>query len=736
MPTTSQPTTNSPTSHPTAPTFAPFSWCITNQNYNDAINVRSLTSTIVPSSVVDVSATITWKDQGFGYQKGQIRMHQYRNGQLLKTVRLFGKPAPHTLTTDHTSAENCNLKDVFANDELRFDAVVGTGGSHSLQINSLCITIIFGPNICPTWSPTHEPTSNQTIEKRFILTLYGNKYALNETLLDIGYTWDQVIIDLMSVNWMECQILYGCVVIVESVSSGSVIIEYKLTGDNATFIDFMVINIVNELTYNSTIYNVISNIEYTQNPTQQPTLYPTNVPTTPRPTIDNNSLWKQQSSRLPFPDSNMAIGCYNSFIYMLGGTTHQQIVIKYNIALDNFWYDENSLNRKTYGNGQFYAHSNSKIFMIDYYGSYLNMFSMKTETFNENLYTIPKRVNSFGCLAASDSNYIFVIGGVDNSYAPLNHAQILDLNNNEWLDVSYMLEVRRSLSCVYDNNSKKVFAISGIGNGISTTVEYLYTNGMEHNSWQMIIEQLPEGVFNSQAVVVHGWIWLIGGTGSISGKLDTIYVIDPLTETISTFPQKLLYGVSSTSSIVFSSHIMVFGGIIDPFQAINTWMKYSSPTIDPTTAPTSQPTLEPTLEPIVDPTTEPTYVPTIYPTYVPTIHPSLNPSTEPTLEPTLHPTIDPTYEPSIYPSTNPTNDPSSHPTLQPTSEPTTNPTMLPTTIPSMNPTTNPTENPTTYPTIYPSSFPSNNPTIEPTNNPTIYPTTIEPTIYPTIEPTI
>eukprot|EP01083_Nonionella_stella_P082356 227318_1 len=163
MPTTSQPTTNSPTSHPTAPTFAPFSWCITNQNYNDAINVRSLTSTIVPSSVVDVSATITWKDQGFGYQKGQIRMHQYRNGQLLKTVRLFGKPAPHTLTTDHTSAENCNLKDVFANDELRFDAVVGTGGSHSLQINSLCITIIFGPNICPTWSPTHEPTSNPTI---------------------------------------------------------------------------------------------------------------------------------------------------------------------------------------------------------------------------------------------------------------------------------------------------------------------------------------------------------------------------------------------------------------------------------------------------------------------------------------------------------------------------------------------------------------------------------------------
>eukprot|EP01084_Bolivina_argentea_P031682 58645_1 len=264
----------------------------------------------------------------------------------------------------------------------------------------------------PTAEPTEDPTSNQTIWVHYTMTIYSDCYQWNQTLIDLGIDEETIIkkamgMDYYSYDFWERQ--PQPVILVEGVQCGSVIIQYTVISENATLVDKLVSNIYSgqNVSYNETIFTIKSNVYYTLDPTTQPTQTPTNYPTTqptPRPTIHIDSIWEQQISIMPLADSNMAIGSYNSFIYLIGGTVHKNAVTRYDTKSDTFLFDENMLSRQIYGNTQFYAQIDSQIYMIDYEGKTLNMYSMQTETLFTSWSQIPRKVKNYACLAAS-SNY-------------------------------------------------------------------------------------------------------------------------------------------------------------------------------------------------------------------------------------------------------------------------------------------------------------------------------------------
>eukprot|EP01084_Bolivina_argentea_P179865 310780_1 len=582
----------------------------------------------------------------------------------------------------------------------------------------------------PTVEPTTEPTSNRTVTRYAVVVFGGNCVDFEQTLMELNLTELDIIKLVLNVSNPHPRtkirfINYQC---------GSIIMRYSITGENATLIDLMIMNAANKLILGNTTYIVQSHIQFTLNPTLLPTQAPTNYPSlepTPRPTIHVNSLWEQQSSRMPLEDSNMAIGFFNSFIYLIGGITNQKSVTRYDADVDEFWFDTNAVSQNVYGFAQFYTQVGAQIFMIDYYGTYLNVYSMETQTLIPNWSNIPRRVNEYGCLTASN-HYLLVIGGVDNSFYPLDYVQALDLNTNQWFQASPMIEPRDSLSCVYDDATQKVFAIGGFGNsGALNTVEYIVSDPreiMEHNTWTMMNEQLSEGIYESRAISFNGWIWIIGG--STDSKIDTVHIIDPVADSISVSPQTLSYAVSSPSVVLFRSTLMSFGGITNPFKSLDIWMKY----IQPTTQPTMEPTLEPTLEPTYELTINPTDNPTPVPTQNPTVTPSKDPTKTPTSSPTKNPSDMPTKNPSKFPTVTPTKSPSKIPTKTPSQNPTKTPSQAPTSRPSDVPTKTPSKTPTKSPSKIPTKTPSQNPTKTPSQAPTSRPSDV-PTKTPSKTPT-
>eukprot|EP01084_Bolivina_argentea_P224158 379117_1 len=138
-------------------------WSINNQYYNDNPVSRTLTIIDITETVNEINATVTWKDQGWGYRKGKIYMKIERGGTQIASINLFGS-AQHELENQTISSVNCQLKDLYIgnNDKIILTAYIGGGGGHTLTINLFEFYVYYGPYTCPTWQPTTEPTSAPT----------------------------------------------------------------------------------------------------------------------------------------------------------------------------------------------------------------------------------------------------------------------------------------------------------------------------------------------------------------------------------------------------------------------------------------------------------------------------------------------------------------------------------------------------------------------------------------------
>merc|ERR1719491_2040846 len=97
----------------------------------------TFTTFAVTSGVQQISASVTWNDQGWGNQKGYIYMQISRAGTVIYTKSLFGV-APHTSSTASMSEANCffDAIDVVPGDEIILSQTSGWGGGHTMTVDS------------------------------------------------------------------------------------------------------------------------------------------------------------------------------------------------------------------------------------------------------------------------------------------------------------------------------------------------------------------------------------------------------------------------------------------------------------------------------------------------------------------------------------------------------------------------------------------------------------------------
>merc|ERR1719491_997239 len=124
----------------------------------------TFTTFAVTSGVQQISASVTWNDQGWGLQKGYIAMQISRADAVIYTNVLFGV-APHTSSTASMSEANClfDAVHVVAGDEIILYQYSGYGGgTHTLTVDSLTFNVWWGTSsTCPP-TPTQYPTTVPT----------------------------------------------------------------------------------------------------------------------------------------------------------------------------------------------------------------------------------------------------------------------------------------------------------------------------------------------------------------------------------------------------------------------------------------------------------------------------------------------------------------------------------------------------------------------------------------------
>eukprot|EP01084_Bolivina_argentea_P218737 371130_1 len=143
-------------------------------NLNNIAPRDLLTTIYVSNEIRDISAAISWNDQGYGGRKGEMFMEVKSNdqrGTVNQTcwVSIFGN-AEHELTSMSETQINYKCKDIHSGDYITLYANIGEGGGHQLHIVSFIFNITWSlatnyPSISPTTStivPTTVPSEIPT----------------------------------------------------------------------------------------------------------------------------------------------------------------------------------------------------------------------------------------------------------------------------------------------------------------------------------------------------------------------------------------------------------------------------------------------------------------------------------------------------------------------------------------------------------------------------------------------
>eukprot|EP01084_Bolivina_argentea_P001627 3000_1 len=359
--------------------------------------------------------------------------------------------------------------------------------------------------------------------------------------------------------------------------------------------------------------------------------------------ITTNAAWLSGTTLIPRPTTNMAIGYYNGFIYLLGGARTYSVkqLLQYDI-INNEFIDNGQYNLPVsiFGNGQFYTQINNYLYIINPdQGNTFVRFDLQTKTFEShwNTINIHKPVRHLGCLA-STTQYLFVIGGHNYANGLLNAFQVFNLLYNIWLtNTSSMYQGRVECSCIVHPETNRLYAIGGydLFLPLNTIESILISDNIPNQNWKYMTHNLIYAAQQSRSIIYKIYIFVIGGIYTYKNDLDSkiyrfnidqLQVINTITGEISLGPL-LNYGIYGTAAINVHDIAYAFGGCIydDNLLYPDKW-QYDILTPFPTMSPTVE-TLSPTMMPTVEPTFIPTKQPTIIPTSIPTnvtIIPTIN----------------------------------------------------------------------------------------------------------------
>eukprot|EP01084_Bolivina_argentea_P136613 240594_1 len=317
--------------------------------------------------------------------------------------------------------------------------------------------------------------------------------------------------------------------------------------------------------------------------------------------------WTEGESSLPRKCEDGAVGYdeTNDTIWILGGYdgNHRQLVgyqrgANYFIDKGQMYFDE-----KLGGWAQYYTQLGPYLYIAGRY--FIYKFNVRDQSMEYEYYERLDRSIGGGCICSLnvDGGYLIISGGsraTEGDSLPI--VQIMNISANKWIsNVPSLNTGRRSHSCISFNDTK-IFVIGG-------EVRYVFTDTVEvfnfydDDTWSYTADNLSSKLIGARTVLYKNDIVVIGGysrDGPPGGPfrnnyLDSIHVINGITNTIypvrSFLDQKIAYG----ASIIVQSVIYSFGGN-DGFY-MDSWRWIEPNTFSPSMSP-SQPTMYPTSTPI------------------------------------------------------------------------------------------------------------------------------------------
>eukprot|EP01084_Bolivina_argentea_P309506 535366_1 len=311
---------------------------------------------------------------------------------------------------------------------------------------------------------------------------------------------------------------------------------------------------------------------------------------------------------LSVKNSAMAVGHYNSSIFLVGGYDQQSQLMEYKIHNNQMINLGTSKLSNTYADGMYYAQYNEIIYMIDgdliSEGDKISIFNMKTQTYTDNWKTNLYDGDGEQCVAAYN-NLLFIMGGYNLQITTYyNNLQVLDLCTKIWIpNMPSMKLARREFACIVHPDTEDLYAIGGLhwseGHQLTNTVEKIYVGGNTETETWVYTDTLDTAVRLHRAVISYENILIVGGFGS-SQPLGIIQIIDSINGETSS-GGLLDYKVFNAAVINVNNVIYAFGGKGELGYLLDTWQYYIIP------PPASNYTPEPTNNSIC-PTNNPTSI--------------------------------------------------------------------------------------------------------------------------------
>ena len=280
------------------------------------------------------------------------------------------------------------------------------------------------------------------------------------------------------------------------------------------------------------------------------------------------------------PKWSLTLRC--DYAIIRGGYLQYYQLIKYDITNDVMIdYGEDYISSTLgnehgeYGLGVYYTQiDSSTLYLIDMLGDSINVYNLQSLSYQRLNTTIPFDVSYYSCIASTDSptSTLYITGGYGKfRNGTLDRFQVLNLENLSWLKNAPSMNAKRyQHGCIVVND--RLWAIAG---AYENTIENIGITNIEsiYNSWRDI-GSLECGLSFFGVVAVDELIFVVGGScyGSTI-RLDTVYTIDTVTDSITAHPHALPFGLSGMPIVLVGNIIYGFGGYHGD-NMLDSWMTW------------------------------------------------------------------------------------------------------------------------------------------------------------------
>ena len=258
-------------------------------------------------------------------------------------------------------------------------------------------------------------------------------------------------------------------------------------------------------------------------------------------------------------------------IVISGGQTTQYQISMYDMTSDDIT-DLGLMNLSIapnndgeHGFSTYFTQLESMLYTINQNGESINVWDL-SDSFGLWYHgtlgtTIPINVNLYGCIASANtpSPTLYITGGNNGSNtepAAFDDLQVLNLDDMQWLSSPpSMTETRHRHGCIVEND--KLWAIGGRH---ESTVEGINTNNIASETWN-VIGSLNCNVTLAGITAFDSIIFVVGGyCKQIATRLDTVYTIDTVANTVNVSAFTLPFGVHGMPVVEVDGTIYGFGG--------------------------------------------------------------------------------------------------------------------------------------------------------------------------------